>query len=24
MNQYVIAIDQGTTNTRSIVFDHSL
>ena len=23
MNQYVIAIDQGTTSTRSIVFDHS-
>ena len=23
MNQYVIAIDQGTTSTRAIVFDHS-
>jgi glycerol kinase len=23
MNQYVVAIDQGTTSTRAIVFDHS-
>ena len=23
MNQYVIAIDQGTTSTRAIIFDHS-
>ena len=23
MNQYVIAIDQGTTSSRAIVFDHS-
>ena len=23
MNQYVIAIDQGTTSTRAIVFDHT-
>ena len=23
MNQYVIAIDQGTTSSRAIVFDHT-
>jgi glycerol kinase len=23
VNQYVIAIDQGTTSTRAIIFDHS-
>ncbi|MGO4237942.1 glycerol kinase GlpK [Pseudarthrobacter sp. YAF2] len=23
MNQYVIAVDQGTTSTRAIIFDHS-
>ena len=23
MTQYVVAIDQGTTSTRAIVFDHS-
>ena len=23
MNQYVIDIDQGTTSSRAIVFDHS-
>ena len=23
MNQYVIAIDQGTTSSRAIVFDHA-
>ena len=23
MNQYVVAIDQGTTSTRALVFDHS-
>ena len=23
MTQYVLAVDQGTTSTRAIVFDHS-
>ena len=23
MNQYVVAIDQGTTSSRAIIFDHS-